>query len=202
MSPKERALQIIRDAENELASLIAEAGRSRKYDEASELIELAREFQQIAMRYGAIAGDIASPAGQASHSTRTAPKPKSSKTPVVTTTYPKFYRDGDALIKIGWSKSAKQEYEHKSPRKVLRALIAAMNRLGTNGRRFSMERVLPLNDMADATPLPDYQAYICLAWLRSAGIVAQHGRQGYSIAKRVSLDEAVERVWSELPSRP
>jgi hypothetical protein len=36
--------------------------------------------------------------------------------------YPSFVREGDNLVKIGWSKTQKAEYEHKSPKRLLAVL--------------------------------------------------------------------------------
>ena len=60
---------------------------------------------------------------------------------------------------------------------------------------FTMEDVLPLFDADSGREVPSYQAYLVLAWLRSAGVVVQHGRQGYSLEKGTDLDAVVERQW-------
>jgi hypothetical protein len=115
--------------------------------------------------------------------------------------YPKFVREGDSLVKIGWSKSEDKTYEHKAPRAVLRALIQTLARVGAGGERFTVEPLLPLRDTASGREIPDYQTYLTLAWLRNANLVTQHGRQGYSLPEASILEREAERQWVELKTR-
>jgi len=45
---------------------------------------------------------------------------------------------------------------------------------------------------------PGYQFYVCLAWLRSVGLVVQHGRQGYTVPEPSKLKASVGAAWSAL----
>jgi hypothetical protein len=117
--------------------------------------------------------------------------------------YPAFLRQGDDLVKIGWSPSEKTEYEHKSPKRVLPLLASAIAKTGANGRRFTMDRIIPLldPDPAHGRRIPDYQVYLCLAWFRDLGFVIQHGRQGYSLASKAPMEPLLEAHWANLPVR-
>ena len=64
-----------------------------------------------------------------------------------------------------------------------------------------MDDVLPLKDPVSGTEVPAYQSYLCLAWLRSVGIVTQHGRQGYSLAKKDDVAARTEECWRQLATR-
>ncbi|MGA2498391.1 MAG: hypothetical protein ABSH20_11655, partial [Tepidisphaeraceae bacterium] len=108
--------------------------------------------------------------------------------------------EGDSLVKVGWSKSERAEYEHKCPRSVLPLLAAAIAKAGANGKRFGMDKVLPLND-AENHEVPAYQAYLALAFLRSIGLLDQHGRQGYTLAIRSDPMTTIDKQWEALPSR-
>jgi hypothetical protein len=101
-------------------------------------------------------------------------------------------------VKVGWSKKDKTEYEHRCPKNVLSCLVSAFLSVGGSGKRFSMDEVIPLTDPTDGAELPTYQIYVALAWLRSLGLVEQHGRQGYSIRKGVSLAAKVDDGWNSL----
>ena len=105
------------------------------------------------------------------------------------------------MVKIGWSPSEKAEYEHKCPKKVLSLLGSALAKAGASGKRVAMNRVIPLLDPADSKRIPDYQVYLCLAWLRELGFVIQHGRQGYSLASKAPIGPAIETSWADLPVR-
>lgn len=46
---------------------------------------------------------------------------------------------------------------------------------------------------------PRVPAYVWLGWLRAAGFVKQHGRQGYSLVKPATFEKEVVRVFAEVP---
>lgn len=58
--------------------------------------------------------------------------------------YPMFRRTGDALVKIAWSKTAKSEYQHQTPKDVAVALLRKMQTLGRVEELLTMAAVLPL----------------------------------------------------------
>jgi hypothetical protein len=117
------------------------------------------------------------------------------------TGYPKFIRDGENLVKIGWSKKEKTQYEHKSPKSVLGPLLESLLAAGGDGHRFTTDDVLPLREAGDGTEIPSYQSYLCLAWLRSEELIEQHGRQGYSLPQPDRLAASVEESWERLARR-
>ena len=115
--------------------------------------------------------------------------------------YPKFRADGEHLVKIGWSKSKKKEYEHRAPKRVLEELARFLGEASKKTARFSMEDVLPLGDPDDGRELPSYQVYLCLAWLRHIDLVQKHGKDGYSLHPDLNLHEHLASSWDELPDR-
>lgn len=123
---------------------------------------------------------------------------KKLKKAVVRPTYPRFLRRGDALVKIGWSKREKNEYEHKAPRQTVLLLARVIADIGMDGRIFQIDALTPLIDPKDGTQIPNYQIYLIIAWWRSAGLLDQHGRQGYSIPNANQLLQAVESAWTKL----
>jgi hypothetical protein len=115
--------------------------------------------------------------------------------------YPEFFRNGATLVKIGWSKSQKAEYEHKAPLAVLQELAKTLVSAGAKRGRFAMESLLPLKSSADGSEIPSYQTYLCLAWLRAQGLVLQHGRQGYSIKPNTDLVAKAQERFEQLPEQ-
>jgi hypothetical protein len=114
--------------------------------------------------------------------------------------YPSFVRDGDSLIKIGWSKKDRSEYEHRAPRNALEKIVAAIAKLATSKSRFSVEELLSLvNSSSARDEIPTYQTYLCIAWLRQRGLLEQHGRQGYSCGISSGLKQVVDENWGEIP---
>ena len=113
--------------------------------------------------------------------------------------YPKFVRRKDQLIKIGWSKKSKREYQHKSPQSVTACVCDALIRIAAASKLFSTEELFPVF-APDDTEIPSYQAYLCLAWLRHEGLVTKEGRQGYAVPDPKNLvNSAVEPRWLALP---
>jgi len=216
-----RVSEIIEDAETRIAALATEATTQRNYARASALLTLAQRVADAARSLGFVSElqfeaspvleeaaemDAAPPRGAQSLSwdAPAAPpqvnriEPHSRKT--AGSSYPRFKREGETLVKIGWSKSDRATYEHRSPRDVLARLVAAIKGVAVRDERFTTEDIMPLHDDQDAE-LPSYQSYLCLAWLVVAGILEKHGRQGYTVRSASDLDAAVESAWQQLPRR-
>jgi len=202
----QRTNSILAAAEKALAEAASDAAQGGHYDAASLLIELASAVNGLSVNARerltpravgpqveiTAAGSIAVTESSRSAQLGTRQRKES---------YPKFLREGESLVKVGWSRSDKSVYEHKSPKRVLLVLAAAIEKAGARGKRFSMNRILPLTDSADGTRIPYYQVYLCLAWFRGLGFLIQHGRQGYSLAAKAPFEPLVEANWSSLPSR-
>lgn len=198
----ERAYSLLTETERTVASLASEASASRNYDQAASLIGLARQINELAERFLHSSSHRDVPVdsrGQARNENLAKEPSASTMKRSKPGQYPRFLREDDSLVKVGWSKSEKAEYEHKSPKRVLTVLCEAL--AAANGKRVTMDKVLPLKDNATGSSFPDYQSYVCLAWLKSAGLVLQHGRKGYSLSRRIDLQKSAEVQWASLPSR-
>jgi hypothetical protein len=206
MNFSDAAKEVLRAAEGRLAALAQEASAGRDYENATSLLEMAQRVKFLADGKAAPENTIREKVGSLvleEHATASSDTPENTaptRSPRKGK-HPRFLRDGENLVKVGWSKSEKSEYEHKSPRKVLSALGAVLVAAGAKGRRFSMDKLLPINDPTDGTRLPDYQCYLALALLRENALVIQHGRQGYSLPKKGDLLLSIEKLWEQLPSR-
>jgi hypothetical protein len=198
----QRTEDLLTETESTLVRFAGEAGAARDYDRAASLIEIARKIKQIAEQFTSSASKNEVRVNPADE-TKVVHPIAESRTPVRSRNklgqYPKFLREGDNLVKIGWSKSQRAEYEHKSPKRLLAVLCESLT--GANGKRIMMDKVLPLKDPVTGSAFPDYQSYVCLAWLKSAGLVTQHGRQGYSLPKGIELEKSVEALWAGLLTR-
>jgi hypothetical protein len=113
--------------------------------------------------------------------------------------YPKFFRRGDELVKVGWSKKERKEYNHRAPRDAINAAAASIRQVGAKGKLFNGDALLPLKNPTNGTVVPDYQAYVALAWLKHLGIVEQRGRRaGYTLIPSKQIDSAITTAWPEL----
>jgi hypothetical protein len=224
MNPREEALTVLRTAEHQLRSILVRAAAVGDYDHLPRIAEWAR-LLTAALGGQPVAGlppvqpeSILQPppkngahkeaAEQTAQSPATTarrleagPREKMRWSRAAKEGYPQFVREGDSLIKIGWSKTEGRTYEHKAPRGVLLALVQALIRVGSGGERFTLETLLPLKDTPSGSVIPDYQTYLTLAWLRTVGLVTQHGRQGYSLPPGSDLERETDRQWAKLDAR-
>ena len=204
-------IEILRRSEQSLRELLTRAASTGDYDALISLGEWAKEVASIIAKANEFGPPrTASMAPAADHAKFAVSSAKhtvggSGEVTLRSATkrgrYPVFMREGEYLVKIGWSKSEKAEYEHKAPKRVVLSLASTLSRIGGSSRRITMEKVLPITDPANGSEVPSYQAYLCLAWFRSVGLVVQHGRQGYSNVRGRDLEPGVEEFWQQLAER-
>lgn len=180
-----KALKILAKCEADLRALVGSAADSGDYDAVLRITSWAKQISLMAG--GAQCGTLEKRAA-AEGNKKTAARPA----------YPRFARRGDQLVKFGWSKREKSEYEHKAPRQAALALARAAAEAGKDGRIFQINALVALRDPTDGSEIPDYQVYLVIAWWRTVGLVDQHGRQGYSIPNASQLHQAVESAWTKL----
>lgn len=186
--PVTNAINVLTKCEADLRELVAAAADTGDYDAVLRITSWAK---QIALMLGSV--PAAAPESR--------PTATSVKKPAVRPVYPRFLRRGDHLVKIGWSKREKSEYEHKASRQAALALARAAAEVGKDGRVFQVNALLPLIDPKGGSEVPGYQVYLVIAWWRGAGLLDQHGRQGYSVANASRLQQAVESAWMRLPEK-
>lgn len=224
MDTAKQAIIVLLDAERRLRELLASGAAAGEYDSIQQITDwarilgsLVREAQQIgACEVGAgrkTAPSKSSRIAAGGAATQHLEHDRGGREQVSSTgtgrvqrapakdEYPRFFRQGDQLVKIGWSRKAKAEYEHKAPRHAVDALTAAIARRSGNGKLFTVEDLLPLRDPQDHSEIPSYQAYVVLAWLKLARLVKQHGRRGYTVRKSLRLADAAATSWQQLPEK-
>lgn len=198
-----RARTMLQTAEKELAALAAEAFTGLNYAAGMSIAEMARRVGDLG-REPAPVGEprTASESAAANYGlgAALARKPELTGRPTKLSPYPRFKREHDILVKIGYSKTDRSTYEHRSPRTVIQQLVSRVQQIGTSGHRFTTEELLPLKDQSDQD-WPSYQVYLCLAWLVTEGLIERHGRQGYTVADVATLPAAADRAWLALPTR-
>ena len=195
--------EILGSAERSLATLASDVMKESNYGAAALLIDLAKQVKALAekARQSLDRETVPAPATAEKCGGTAGPPALHGRRQPKKGEYPKFLREGDSLIKVGWSRSGKAEYEHKAPKKVLALLTAAIGQAAANGKRFTISKVVPLVDPADHSDVPEYQVYAAVAWLRAVGVLKQHGRQGYTLSAKPPFEPLLENHWGELPSR-
>jgi len=202
MATIQAVTEILKRAEEKLAALAAKASSAREYETASGVLRLALDVKELGDQAQSLMcskGPQPSPSAGAGISPAPVSAGRGAKAPRARRkgAYPEFLRRGNNLIKIGWSKTQKREYQHKAPRPVLDALMMKLEVVGNSGRTFTMAEILPLMD-TEGNELPHYQVYVWVAWLRSTAVLKQHGRRGYSCEALDGLPARIDGAWKTM----
>ncbi|GJM25045.1 MAG: hypothetical protein DHS20C16_14600 [Phycisphaerae bacterium] len=187
-------------AEASLKSIIERGVREHRYAEVAELARIADRLAQL-LHVDATTTSLGgeSPT-RASGSARRATKKRKAKGRTASKPYPRFERDQDKLVKIGWSKKAREEYEHRAPRLAALAFAQHLDRSVSRGKMFAIDDLLPIHDSV-GEEIPSYQVYLTLAWLRNSGAVQKEGRNGYVISCDKLDGSMFDLMWDRLPKK-
>ena len=181
VSDLEMALSVLSEAEEALSTLMREGLADQRYDDVAAVAEVTQLLTDLI-------GSLANPAQEDRE--RGPSKPRQS--------YPQFAKDGDRLVKVGWSGKNRQEYEHRTHRRVIWVFARVVRDRAEPADCFTMEDVLPLV-YAGGKEIPSYQAYLVLAWLRSVEAITKDGRNGYRADVFKLSDESLKSLWESLP---
>jgi hypothetical protein len=198
---------ILRDAEVRLCELIPKALAGRRDEEAGRLMELARLLADARCSPAPSVSDERGPAAVAAGPDARPERKRKPKARKKASPYPKFRREGNALLKLGWSRKSKAEYEHRAPREAVLAVAGRVAEVASHGNsvttsRFMVEDLGEVHVAQGDAAISSCQVYLCIAWFRRAGLVVQHGRRGYSLPIAPAKFAAkVKSAWGELRER-
>jgi len=197
MGTIQEAESVLLEAESKLQELLKRALKAQQYSEVAQVARMTEEVRRIVR-------GLSGPHTPASSRTESEfrPRRKQRRKGIQNNgrTYPVFERDGDRLVKVGWSKKNRVEYEHRASRKAVTAFVQHLARKVCGTDLFDMEGLLPVPDSTGGD-VPDYQSYLTLRWLQEVGVVEKRGRDGY-VLRTPSLGEAkLEELWSAVPIR-
>lgn len=205
------AVGLLQACEQELRRLLAEAAAEGDYASVQRIADWAKALAALGAeaREGEVSSQpssYGSSNGAGVHPPAMTSSRASDAAPVTgrrvrsQDAYPKFFRRGDELVKVGWSKKERKEYSHRAPRKAVDAVAAAVKQVGARGKLFNGDALIPLKDPSDGAPLPDYQVYVALAWLTNMGVLEQRGRRaGYALVPQKQVDSTITAAWPGLP---
>ena len=114
--------------------------------------------------------------------------------------FPRFERDAERLVKIGWSTKEKHTYEHRVAVDVVRDVCGFLADIGTEQRVFKIEKLARVKT-ADGAEIPSYQTYLVLKWLQHVGAVDRRGNDGYVVKNGELSPVRVEELWLATPNR-
>lgn len=193
-SYKDEAHSILERAIGGLQDLATKALKNNDYSAVSEIAHMAEQLHELAegRTYGVAESGVAEARPRPS-----AKKKRSSARKATSSKYPQFRRDGDKLVKIGWSKKGRKEYEHRAPDAAIHALYKSISKKFGAGEYFTAPDVLPLvTDAGDE--LPDYQGYLVMKWLHSVGLIQKRGRDQYALVTGKDFSKEVKAHWATL----
>jgi hypothetical protein len=203
------AIRLLGDCEKNLRKLVAEAVAEGDYSSVLCITDLAKAVAALAAEGRATDAPAAAPAaappsgtakgGSDKREARRSPLTGGRTSRQPRDDYPKFFRRGDELVKVGWSKKDRKEYNHRAPRQAVDAVAVAVRQVGAKGKLFNGDALLPLKDPSNGAAVPDYQAYVALAWLKHLGVVEQRGRRaGYTLVPSKHIESTMTTAWPEL----
>jgi hypothetical protein len=199
------ARAILRAADRELRGLMEKAVQAGRYSDVARLVEIAKAINHVASEWTGeglvINSELADVCNAPALTSRVSSPRAASKAKVQASnaSYPKFERDENRLVKIGWSKREKAEYEHKAPRDAAFAVYSRLCRVPA-ATTFRMEELLPIA-LPDGTEVPSYQSYLVLAWLRDINQIEKRANDSYQwVVEEIDLS-AFEEVWKRTPNR-
>jgi hypothetical protein len=202
MAKLQAAHDFIDAAEKQLRELIARAAADGDYGVISQLVEAAEGLRRTTKLL-----ERAEPVGPeqpARPAEVDAPPVQAASAPAVETVrkttreYPRFERQGDRLIKVGWSKKDRAEYEHRTDKHIASAVSLYLAEVPKE-KTFRMDDLLPIE--IDGSDVPLYQAYLVLAWLRDRGLIGKQGKDGYQWLVGDFDEPAFEAAWGSTPRR-
>jgi hypothetical protein len=208
------AIRAIRTAETALSNLIQCAMQSRDYFEAKRLLEAVANVARAlsALEQAPENAPGAPPTGGLGsrgierHSDSGAPPDleherawkRISKAQLPP--FPRFERDADRLVKIGWSAKDQRTYEHRVAVDIVRDFCRFLAHIGKERRTFRIEELTRVK-ASDGTDVPSYQIYLVLKWLQSVGAISRRGNDGYVVKDGELSPGRTEEHWLATPSR-
>lgn len=211
MKYRDRAILAMRAAETmlreELKLIIQEAVAAEAYEDVAVIARMASAAADAVRDL--TPGDLAEPVrlaipvppvvavppNSASGSAHQIIRPR----PLTRDQLPQFFRDGERLLKVAWSKKDKAPYEHRAPHAVVGALVDAIQAKKGEGKVFQANQVMPLKNSRQEK-YPSYQSYLALNWLREVGVIQKRGREGYVLKPKTATTEKLAELWAALPA--
>lgn len=208
MDTIQAAQKVLGDAEDSLNKLIEKALAEQRYEDIKGLANLADGIARLTR------GEMPNPepplrtldpspqyrVSEPPYRPPTAARAKTKRRASRKSQYPRFERDGDRLVKIGWSKKNKKEYEHRVLRAAARTFVFHLADKAINGAVFDVEGLLPVIDIS-GDEVPAYQVYLILAWLRDSGLLEKKGRDGYLVRDKELLRGNFDELWNNLRTK-
>lgn len=205
-----RLRKSLADLENEARRELTAAAAEGRFDDLMLLTPIAKELADLATRWsnedlttGTDDGLVSRrDASAKATGAATLPDGRRSRSRPKKASYPQFLRERNELVKLGWSRRDKEPYEHRVPSTAVDTVVSAVGAAGNAGHRFTVDDIIKsIKEATGSEQIPSYRVYAVVSWLKWAGMVLQHGRQGYTVVRPKTFSSSVETAWQALPQR-
>ncbi len=162
-----QAIRLLEECEQNLRKLLADAAGEGDYASVQRLAFLAKAVGALAAENDAVTipngrpavastlrGEALRDETQAKASPRSVEATKTGRRSRHVDGYPKFFRRANELVKVGWSKKDRREYNHRAPREIVAEVAKALRHVGARGKMFNGDALLPLKHPITQTPTP------------------------------------------------
>lgn len=197
------ARKVLRDAEATLKELIEQCLAEKRYGDVAAIAALAEGTARLVQDHSERKLTVPIPATSPATAPPVAVPIRGHVRPTGKTAkkgYPLFFSDGNRLVKIGWSKKTRAEYEHRTSRDVPALLVSAIRSKVPEGDLFAATDVIPLGLETGTEGVPDYQAYLALKWLDTVGVISKSGRDRYALVPGALGPNGLDELWQQLPT--
>ena len=197
MTSIQEARGIVADAEKALRDLMQRDIQDQRY---ADIPDVARLADGVARLLRGQPGDRPAARPHRAAPYRRGQRNVANRGALTRKKYPRFERHDLKLVKVGWSKKGRDEYEHRAPRDAVVAFVRHLTSKVKPGKTFVVEELLPVPDSTGGE-IPSYQVYMTLAWLRHARAVEKRGRDGYALSNGRLEGSGFDALWDRLPER-
>src|SRR4051794_1802913 len=111
--------------------------------------------------------------------------------------YPKFFREGDKLVKIGWSKKKGGEYRHICYIENVILMASRIAEMGAGGGPVKYTEIK--KDLGTAAT--NYHIYTAIDWLLEIGLLRREGLEGYVVPPTEDLSGIISARFRDLPEK-
>lgn len=174
-------VQVLESAENGVRSIMAAAANRGRYDLVDDTRRVALAIRS--MRESLQPKQLMDAVPVVENVIEDRPLSEGRRPKV---SYPHFELRRDQLIRTGWSKKKRAAYSHKVARKVFDRVVSLLNTYRGKSAPTQAEVWMKDLESADTEPVPSYQFYVVIGYLREKGYIKQVGREGYLVPEQFS----------------
>ena len=177
----EKIERVLEACEQTIRSLIATAAQAGDYSSVDRGREVAIQIHGLRQKESGGSCSVPRTAAPRVTSSPDTSKSKRKRTAKVSG-YPRFEVRENSLIRYGWSKKEKREYSHKVPKEAFDHILEVMSELGaTDPGPHMAEAIIERANGGVDEPIPNYQVYAILGFLKNEDNIEQRGREGYLV---------------------